>query len=84
MEKVAIPGLAFFFHDPVRVASAKAVPQLLSSFKAAHGLNSQEYMSLWKSTIDKVLEVLETEPAIEDTCRDVSMLLRICRSLRQR
>lgn len=65
MENVAIPGLAFFFHDPVRVASAKAVPQLLSSFKAAHGLNSQEYVKLWQETIAKVLEVLETEPAIE-------------------
>ena len=65
MEKVAISGLAFFFHDPVRVASAKAVPQLLGSFKAAHGIQSQEYSSLWKSTIEKVLEVLETEPAIE-------------------
>ena len=65
MDKVAIPGLAFFFHDPVRVASAKAVPQLLNSYKVAHGLNSQEYLGLWKSTIEKVLEVLETEPAIE-------------------
>lgn len=65
MEKVAIPGLAFFFHDPVRVASAKAVPQLLNSFKTAHGLNSPEYQNLWKGTIEKVLEVLETEPAIE-------------------
>ncbi|EMC99967.1 hypothetical protein BAUCODRAFT_30394 [Baudoinia panamericana UAMH 10762] len=65
MEKVAIPGLAFFFHDPVRVASAKAVPQLLGSYKAAYGVHSQEYLSLWKSTIEKVLEVLETEPAIE-------------------
>ncbi|KAK4497104.1 hypothetical protein PRZ48_011554 [Zasmidium cellare] len=65
MEKVAIPGLAFFFHDPVRVASAKAVPQLLNSFKVAYGVNSQDYLNLWKSTIEKVLEVLETEPAIE-------------------
>ena len=65
MNNVAIPGLAFFFHDPVRVASAKAVPQLLGSFKAAHGLNSAEYHGLWKTTIEKVLEVLETEPAIE-------------------
>lgn len=65
MEKVAIPGLAFFFHDPVRVASAKAVPQLLNAYKAAHGVHSAEYLGLWKSTIEKVLEVLETEPAIE-------------------
>ncbi|GAB7363350.1 hypothetical protein MBLNU230_g3631t1 [Neophaeotheca triangularis] len=65
MDKVAVPGLAFFFHDPVRVASAKAVPQLLNSYKMAHGVHSQEYLGLWRSTIEKVLEVLETEPAIE-------------------
>ncbi|KAF2148970.1 ARM repeat-containing protein [Myriangium duriaei CBS 260.36] len=65
MEHVAIPGLAFFFHDPVRVASAKCVPQLLSSYKATHGLGSQQYQQLWTSTIEKVLEVLDTEPAIE-------------------
>lgn len=65
MDKVAIPGLAFFFHDPVRVASAKAVPQLLNAYKVAYGLNSQEYQGLWKGTIEKILEVLETEPAIE-------------------
>jgi hypothetical protein len=65
LEKVAFPGLAFFFHDPVRVASAKAVPQLLNSFKAAHGVASPEYLAMWSKTLEKVLEVLETEPAIE-------------------
>lgn len=65
MEKVALPGLAFFFHDPVRVASAKAVPQLLNSYKTAYGVGSQEYLALWRGTIEKVLEVLETEPAVE-------------------
>lgn len=65
MEKVAIAGLAFFFHDPVRVASAKAVPQLLNAYKVAYGVSSQQYLNLWKGTIEKVLEVLETEPAIE-------------------
>ena len=65
MDKVAIPGLAFFFHDPVRVASAKAVPQLLNAHKAKHGLGWPAYHELWKTTIEKVLEVLETEPAIE-------------------
>lgn len=65
MDKVAISGLAFFFHDPVRVASAKAVPQLLNSFKVAYGVNSEQYLNLWKITIEKILEVLETEPAIE-------------------
>ncbi|KAK0844766.1 importin subunit beta-3 [Friedmanniomyces endolithicus] len=65
MDTVAIPGLAFFFHDPVRVASAKAVPQLLNSYKMAFGGQSEQYSELWKSTIAKVLEVLATEPAIE-------------------
>ena len=65
MQNVALSGLAFFFHDPVRVASAKAVPQLLASFKAAHGVHSPEYLELWHMTIKKVLEVLQTEPCIE-------------------
>ncbi|QIX00154.1 hypothetical protein AMS68_005671 [Peltaster fructicola] len=65
MKNVAVPGLAFFFHDPVRVASAKTIPSLLSSYKTAHGLGSQEYTALWQATLEKVLEVLETEPNIE-------------------
>lgn len=65
MDKVAYTGLAFFFHDPVRVASAKAIPQLLNSFKVAHGLTSQPYSELWSKTLEKVLEVLDSEPAIE-------------------
>lgn len=65
MEKVALPGLAFFFHDPVRVTSAKSVPMLLSSYKAAHGARSQPMATLWELVIDKVLEVLSAEPAID-------------------
>jgi len=37
----------------------------LSSYKAAHGMQSPQFQQLWASTIAKVLEVLETEPAIE-------------------
>ncbi|KAI9844905.1 MAG: hypothetical protein M1837_005191 [Sclerophora amabilis] len=65
MEKIALPGLAFFFHDPVRVASAKCVPQLLNSYKKAHGDTSPQIAGLWGKTIDKVLEVLSAEPAID-------------------
>ncbi|KAK4983443.1 importin subunit beta-3 [Elasticomyces elasticus] len=65
MEKVALPGLGFFFHDPVRVASAKCVPALLNSYKLAHGVQSQQFQHLWNGTVEKILEVLETEPAIE-------------------
>ncbi|KAI0165060.1 ARM repeat-containing protein [Hypoxylon sp. FL1284] len=65
MEKIALPGLAFFFHDPVRFISAKLVPQLLSSYKKAYGPESNELRGLWAITIDKLLEVLTAEPAID-------------------
>lgn len=65
MEKIALPGLAFFFHDPVRYISAKLVPQLLSSYKKAYGSPSNELAGLWNATVDKVLEVLTAEPAID-------------------
>lgn len=65
MEKVAIPGLAFFFHDPVRYVSAKLVPNLLSCYKKAYGDNSNELGGLWTATLPKLLEVLTAEPAID-------------------
>jgi len=65
MDNIALPGLAFFFHDPVRVASAKCVPQLLNCFKKAHGAESLQLGALWERTVEKVLEVLSTEPAID-------------------
>ncbi|KAL9615493.1 MAG: hypothetical protein Q9167_000006 [Letrouitia subvulpina] len=65
MEKITLPGLAFFFHDPVRIASAKCVPLLLNAYKKAHGERSPAMAKLWESTIDKVLEVLSAEPAID-------------------
>lgn len=65
MEKIALPGLAFFFHDPVRYVSAKLVPQLLSSYKKAYGSPSNELNGLWNGTVDKLLEVLTAEPAID-------------------
>ncbi|ORY60708.1 armadillo-type protein [Pseudomassariella vexata] len=65
MEKIALPGLAFFFHDPVRFISAKLVPQLLSSYKKAFGPQSNQLRELWAGTVDKLLEVLTAEPAID-------------------
>lgn len=65
MDKIALPGLAFFFHDPVRVASAKCVPNLLNCSKQAHGTGSAQLGQLWERTVKKVLEVLSTEPAID-------------------
>jgi hypothetical protein len=65
MEKVALPGLAFFFHDPVRYISAKLIPHLLSSYKKAYGSPSNELAGLWNASVGKLLEVLAAEPAID-------------------
>ena len=66
MEKIALPGLAFFFHDPVRFVSAKLVPQLLSCVKKAYGPQSEQLARLWNDkTVEKLLEVLMSEPAID-------------------
>ncbi|KAH8595233.1 armadillo-type protein [Bisporella sp. PMI_857] len=64
MEQIAIPGLGFFFHDPVRVVSAKLVPQLLKAYKKHFG-PSEQLQNLWNATIVKVLECLSAEPAID-------------------
>ena len=65
MEKVSLPGLAFFFHDQTRVASAKSVPVLLNAVKKAHGERSDMLQKIWNVTVDKLLEVLSAEPAID-------------------
>ena len=65
MEKIALPGLAFFFHDPVRVASAKCVPSLLNAYKKAHGDQSPNLRLLWQTTVEKILESLSAEPAVD-------------------
>lgn len=63
--KIAFPGLAFFFHDPVRVSSAKLLPQLLNSYKKAHGEQHPQFHHLWSQSAEKVIEVLTAEPAID-------------------
>ena len=65
LTNVSLPGLAFFFHDPVRVASAKSVPLLLNAYKKAHGERSAQMGALWSKTLEKVLEVLAPEVSID-------------------
>ncbi|KAI9729351.1 MAG: hypothetical protein M1834_006874 [Cirrosporium novae-zelandiae] len=65
MEKIVVPGLAFFFHDPVRVSSAKCIPYLLTSYKKAHGVQSPQFQMLWAKTLKEILEILSAEPAID-------------------
>ncbi|CAK7562739.1 MAG: importin subunit beta-3 [Sporothrix epigloea] len=85
MKEIALPGLAFFFHDPVRFVSARLVPQLLNSYKKAFGTQSNEMNALWNGTVDKILEVLTAEPAIDTLaemyqcfCDSVEVLGRAC------
>ncbi|KAL4781897.1 armadillo-type protein [Aspergillus varians] len=65
MEKIAVPGLAFFFHDPVRVSSAKLIPQLLNSYKKAHGVQSAGFAGMWVKVAEKIIEVLSAEPTVD-------------------
>ncbi|CAI7587634.1 unnamed protein product [Penicillium glandicola] len=65
MEKIAVPGLAFFFHDPVRVSAAKLIPQLLNSYKKAHGGQSPGFAEMWNKVAEKIIEVLSAEPTVD-------------------
>ncbi|RPB15260.1 ARM repeat-containing protein [Morchella conica CCBAS932] len=65
MTNIALPGLGFFFNDAVRVASARCVPQLLNSIKKAHGPSSRQLAEIWQPAVHKILEVLNSEPAVE-------------------
>lgn len=65
LEKVALPSLAFFFHDPVRVASAKLVPHLLNATKKAYGDQSAQLQQMWSKCCEKEIEVLSAEPSID-------------------
>ncbi|QSL64408.1 hypothetical protein MERGE_001709 [Pneumocystis wakefieldiae] len=62
---IVIPGLRFYFHDGVRSASTKAVPQLLSCIKEAHGENNSKLMSIWSILLDKIINLINTESAID-------------------
>ncbi|KAJ6164943.1 hypothetical protein N7470_003615 [Penicillium chermesinum] len=62
MEKIAIPGLAFFFHDPVRVSAAKLIPQLLNSSKKAQ---NPDFPQMWSKVAEKIIEVLSAEPTVD-------------------
>jgi len=65
MDKIGIPSLAFFFHDPVRVAAARVVPALLTCYHKAHGVESTHLGQLWERVVEKVLECFSTEPSID-------------------
>lgn len=65
MDRIALPSLAFFFHDPVRVAAARCIPTLLTSYKKAHGGESTQLGQMWQRVVEKLLECFGTEPAVD-------------------
>ncbi|EXJ64887.1 hypothetical protein A1O7_01226 [Cladophialophora yegresii CBS 114405] len=64
-ERIALPGLAFFFHDPVRVSCAKLLPQLLNSIKKRYGEQSPQLQEIWGKCCPKEIEILSAEPSID-------------------
>ena len=64
-EEIALPGLAFFFHDPVRSSSSKILPNLLNSYKKAYGDSSVELRDLWLKCAEKEIEILSAEPSVD-------------------
>jgi hypothetical protein len=64
MDKIALPGLVFFFHDAVRISCTKLVPYLLTSYKLVHD-RDQQMAQLWERVIEKVIDAVQAEPAIE-------------------
>ena len=64
-ERIALAGLAFFFHDPVRVSCAKLLPQLLNSIKKRYGDQSPQLQEMWIKCSEKEIEILSAEPSID-------------------
>ncbi|CCJ30144.1 unnamed protein product, partial [Pneumocystis jirovecii] len=62
---VVIPGLRFYFHDGVRSASTKAVPQLLSCVKEAYGGNNPKLVSMWDRLLEEIFSLINIESAID-------------------
>jgi importin-5 len=65
LRNIALPGLVFLFNDPVRLSSAALVPHLVNSYRKVHGVQSTEFGQLWRETLAKVFDALESEPAVE-------------------
>lgn len=65
MKEIALPGLVFYYHDGVRSASAKLLPQLLHCIKLASNGNMTVLGHAWKPVLEKLLDLLKTEPSVE-------------------
>lgn len=65
LKDIALPGLMFLFNDPVRFSSAKLVPQLLGSYKEAHGVQAPRFVALWRESLQEIFKAIDNEPAVE-------------------
>ncbi|WBW75062.1 karyopherin/importin beta family nuclear import signal receptor Sal3 [Schizosaccharomyces osmophilus] len=65
LTSVVLPGLKFFFHDGVRSASCKCIPQLLNSRIIASNRDPVKVAEIWDPILRKLLDYIQSEPSSE-------------------
>lgn len=64
MKDIALPGLVFYYHDGVRSASARLLPELLNCIKLSSN-NAEVLMKSWNLIVNKLLDLMKSEPSVE-------------------
>lgn len=62
LQEIALPGLAFYYHDGVREASCQLLPQLLNCIKLAR---QEQLAEVWSTVSQKLLDLLQREPSVD-------------------
>lgn len=62
LNEVVLPSMSFLFHDGVRSAAAKCLPQLLNARKQA---NPKRLYEIWQPALEKLLNILQQEALID-------------------
>lgn len=65
LTSVVLPGLKFFFHDGVRSACCKCIPQLLNARILASNRDPAKVNELWEPILRKLLDHIQNEPSVE-------------------
>ncbi|ORY77670.1 importin subunit beta-3 [Protomyces lactucae-debilis] len=69
LTEIALPGLSFYYHDGVRTAAARLMPQLFNCVKVANVGNQAVLASAWRPVLSKLLDLIKSEPSV-DLVRD--------------
>lgn len=65
LREIALPGLLFYYHDGVRSASARLIPELLNCIKLASGEDQSALTNAWNNIVKKLLDLMKSEPSVE-------------------